>query len=109
MPPIALCYGESNSFSTIRPSNAPPIAIPADFIGFGYEMSSVAPLSLLSPANRRYVSLIKGLSAKGVLRVGGIVVNYTKYDPDGTILTEPQDTIITRASLEQLAAFLKEI
>ena len=43
-----------------------------------------------------------------MLRVGGIVANYTKYEPNGTIKAERQDTVITRASLEQFGGFLKK-
>jgi len=93
---------------TLRLRQSPPIPIPANFIGLGYEMSSVAPLGLLSTSNRRYVNLIKGLGPQGVLRVGGIVANYTRYEPEGTIKAQPQDTIITRASLEQFGGFLRE-
>jgi len=83
--------------------------IPTDFIGLGYEMSSVAPLGLLSPENADYVELIKGLGPAGVLRVGGIVADYTRYIPDGTIVAERQNTVITRASMKQFGAFLRKI
>jgi hypothetical protein len=94
---------------SLRLSNASPVSIPANFTGLGYEMSSVATPSLLSAANRRYVDLIKGLGAQGVLRVGGIVANYTRYEPNGTSTAERQNTVITRANLEQFAAFLRRI
>ena len=86
-----------------------PSALPADFIGLGYEMSSVAPIGLLSPGNTRYVRLVRQLGRRGVLRVGGIVADYTRYDPDGTPLAEIHNTVITRASVEQFAAFLKKL
>jgi hypothetical protein len=94
---------------TIRPNEAAPVHIPANFIGLGYEMSSVAALGLLSADNRRYVELIKRLGSEGVLRVGGIVANYTRYEPNGTIRAERQNTVITRAGLEQFGAFLRRI
>lgn len=97
-PPMALSLAKVN-----------PIEIPADFIGLGYEMSSVAPLGLLSESNHPYVELIKRLGPKGVLRVGGIVANYTRYEPSGTIKADRQDTVITQASLEQFSNFLKKI
>lgn len=93
---------------TLRLRQSPPIPIPANFIGLGYEMSSVAPLGLLSASNRRYVNLIKGLGPQGVVRVGGIVANHTRYEPEGKINAEPQNTVITRASLEQFGGFLRE-
>jgi hypothetical protein len=93
----------------IRLNDSAPVNVPANFTGLGYEMSSVAPLGLLSPANRHYVALIKGLGGQGVLRAGGIVADYTHYEPDGTILAERQNTVITRAGLDQFAAFLKRV
>jgi hypothetical protein len=41
--------------------------------------------------------------------LGGIVANYTRYEPNGTVRAERQNTVITRASLEQLGAFLRRI
>ena len=87
----------------------PPAKLPANFIGLGYEMSSVAPLGLLSPANERYVNLVRGLGKEGVIRVGGIVADYTRYQPQGTIRATPKDTVITNASLEQFRRFLDTI
>ena len=72
-------------------------------------MSSVAPLGLLSADNHRYVRLVRGLGPEGVLRVGGIVANYTRYEPNGTIAADRENTVITRASLEQFAVFLTKI
>jgi hypothetical protein len=85
------------------------VSLPSNFTGLGYEMSSVAPIGLLSATNERYVALVKGLGSKGVIRVGGIVADYTRYEPDGTIVAERQNTVITRQSLEQFAAFLARI
>ncbi len=99
----------SDTSISIRLNSTAPVHIPANFIGLGYEMSSVASLGLLSVENHRYVELIKGLGAEGVLRVGGIVANYTRYEPNGTIRAEPQDTVINRTSLEQFGAFLRRV
>ena len=85
------------------------MAVPANFTGLGYEMSSVATPGLLSVDNHRYVELIKGLGPQGVLRVGGIVADYTRYDANGTASAERQNTVITRARLEQFGAFLRKI
>ncbi len=106
--PSTVGLAEENPLLTLRLSKAAPIYIPANFTGLGYEMSSVATPGLLSVTNHRYVELIKGLGPEGVLRAGGIVANYTRYEPDGTILAERQNTVITRESLEQFAAFLRK-
>src|ERR1700734_187193 len=100
-------HADVNAPLILKLAQADPIPIPDDFIGLGYEMSSVAPLGLLSAHNRRYVTLVNGLGSKGVIRVGGIVANYTRYEPNGTINADKQDTVITRASLEQFRGFLK--
>lgn len=102
-------YADANAPSNLKLAHADSIPIPDNFIGLGYEMSSVAPLGLLSENNSRYVKLVHGLGAKGVIRVGGIVANYTRYDPNGTIKADKQDTVITRASLDQFNRFLKDI
>jgi hypothetical protein len=105
----ARSYSLTDTPVTFTMGSSPALHIPANFTGLGYEMSSVAPIGLLSAGNSRYVQLIGGLGATGVLRVGGIVADYTRYQPDGTIVAEPQNTVITRASIEQFAAFLKKI
>lgn len=88
---------------------ASPVKIADDFTGLGYEMSSVATLGLLSASNHNYVALTKALGPSGVIRVGGIVANFTRYEPHGTIMAERQNTIITDESLNQFAEFLKAI
>jgi hypothetical protein len=107
--PGAHGFADAGPLLTLRLSKAAPVNIPANFIGLGYEMSSVAPLGLLSASNHRYVELIRGLGPEGVLRVGGIVADYTRYEPSGTISAERQNTVITRRSLEQFGAFLRKI
>jgi hypothetical protein len=86
-----------------------PVEIPAEFIGLGYEISSVATSGLLSATNHRYSKLARGLGAKGVLRVGGIVADYTRYAPKGSAANEPKNTLITRANLDEFATFLKDL
>jgi hypothetical protein len=107
--PAVRSFADADPLLTLRLSKAAATSLPGNFIGLGYEMSSVAPLGLLSATNHRYVELIKGLGQQGVLRVGGIVANYTRYVPYGTIMAEKQNTVITRSSLEQFAAFLRKI
>lgn len=110
---VAPSFARSQATSgvvSIRLKIAPPLAnIPDNFVGLGYEMSSAARLGLLSVQNARYVRLIKNLGRKGVLRLGGIVSDFSRYAPQGQIVAEPKHTVVTRASLEQLSAFLKEI
>jgi len=111
---MAFAFAASGRSETVQqiilsPGKSDPVKLPPDFIGLGYEMSSVAPLGLLSAANHRYVELIRRLGSKGVIRVGGIVADYTRYIPDGVIRADRQNTVITRASIEQFNEFLIKI
>jgi hypothetical protein len=103
------CLADATPLLKLSLAKTDPVPVQDDFIGLGYEMSSVAPLGLLSPSNHIYVDLVKGLGKAGVLRVGGIVADYTRYEPNGTIAADRQNTVITRASVEQFAAFLNKI
>ncbi len=107
--PAVLTLTDVTPLPALRLSKAAPVHIPVNFIGLGYEMSSVAQLGLLNVNNHRYVNLIKGLGPEGVLRVGGIVANFTRYDANGAVRSEPHDTVITRASLEQFGTFLSTL
>lgn len=100
---------EAKGTFTLNLAQAAPIEVPPNFTGLGYEMSSVATPDLLSPRNRRYVELVRGLGREGVLRVGGIVANYTRYTPDGPARFDRQNTVITQAAIERFAAFLKAV
>jgi len=102
-------FAEDGATYTLQLAGDRPVEIPADFIGLGYEMSSVATRRLLSTENHRYRELLSGLGPKGVLRVGGIVADYSRYLPDGPAANEPKNTAITRANLTEFAAFLKAI
>ena len=84
-----------------------PSPLPRNFVGLGYEMSSVATPGLLSVQNRHYLNLMEGLGAEGVVRVGGIVADYTRYVADGTSQSDRQNTVITRADLERFEKFLQ--
>jgi hypothetical protein len=105
----AVGFSQESGTLSLRLSKTPPVPLPANFIGLGYEMSSVAQPGLLRVANHRYVDLIRTLGPSGVLRVGGIVANYTRYEATGTVVAQPKDTVISRAALEQFAAFLRKI
>jgi hypothetical protein len=98
---------EGNAVVALRPGAGKALAlIPADFMGLGYEMSSAARLGLLSPDNAVYVELLRNLGPHGVLRLGGIVADFTSYSANGVVKTEPKNTVVTLASLQQLRGFL---
>ena len=81
-------------------------ALPADYMGLGFEASSVATPGLLSADNHTYVQLVRGLGAQGVIRIGGNVSDYSVYDAEGTPKNLPKDTVLTRENLRQLRTFL---
>lgn len=80
--------------------------IPRDFMGLGYEISSVAIPDLLSAGNRTYVQLVQTLSPAGVIRVGGNTSDYSRFAPEGKAVSEPKGTVVNSANFEQLATFL---
>lgn len=106
--PPAIRADKRNALS-LRLAKAAPITVPRNFTGLGYEMSSVATPGLLRAENRRYVELIRRLGKNGVLRVGGIVANYTRYEPNGNPAFDRHNTVITEAVLEQFDQFLSTI
>ena len=93
----------------LKLGEAEPVKIPANFVGLGYEMSLVATQGLLSDTNDRYVRLVNGLGPEGVLRVGGIVADYTRYEPAGTAVNDPKNTISNRERLDGFNAFLMKV
>jgi hypothetical protein len=102
------CLAQAAPTLNLELAKTAPVTIPANFIGLGYEMSSVASRGLLSAENEKYVRLVQGLASEGVLRVGGIVANYTRFEPQGLAIAEPTNTVITLATLEQFAKFLEK-
>ena len=101
-------FADSGESIVLRLRGTEPLArIPANFMGLGYEMSSAATQGLLNAENSSYVQLLRGLGPKGVLRIGGIVADFTRYEPDGPGASEPKNTVITRAALAQMRDFLK--
>jgi hypothetical protein len=80
--------------------------IASDFIGLGYEISSVAVAGLLSADNKPYVQLVRNLGPHGVIRVGGNTSDYSSFDPNGAPRSLPRGTIINTTNLRQLGAFL---
>jgi hypothetical protein len=80
--------------------------IPADFIGLGYEVSSVAIPDLLSAQNRTYVELVRTLSPAGVIRIGGNTSDDHSFNPTGEAVSAPKGTVINVAALRNLGSFL---
>ena len=111
---LALCpslqvLAEGPTRLKLQPSGLQPVLLAPDFIGLGYEMSSVATPGLLSASNERYLRLVRALGPDGVVRVGGIVADYTRYSDAGIAKAEPKNTAITREIIEQFSGFLAAI
>jgi hypothetical protein len=83
--------------------------IPDDFIGLGYEISSVAIPGLLSDKNSAYVQLVRGLGPKGVIRIGGITSDSASFAADAVASPAAKATLINAANLRELSAFLDAI
>jgi hypothetical protein len=81
-------------------------SIPADFMGLGYEISSVATPGLLSAANRVYVELVRRLGARGVIRIGGNTSDYSSFAARSTAVSASKHALINQAGLRDLAGFL---
>ena len=83
--------------------------ISADFIGLGFETAAVAQSNFFSATNSTMARLYRNLSAHGLMRIGGIISDHTRYVPDGVpaVLTQTGVTIINRANLADLAGFAR--
>ncbi len=82
--------------------------IPADFVGLGYEISSVAIDGLLAASNRHYVNLVRTLGTSGVIRIGGNTSDYASFAPQGREGSTPKGTVLNQSSLRRFGAFLHE-
>ena len=94
---------------TVDPTETVAV-IPSDFIGLGYEISSVARPGLLSPSNQTYVQLVRTLGSQGVIRIGGNTSDYSTYVPSGASRSSPETgpgSVINNAVLHDLGAFLE--
>lgn len=80
-----------------------------DFIGFGYETSAVANEGLFSANNKHMVQLYKTLSSNGLVRVGGIIGDWTHYEAYGNPVgrSQKEKTIINKKVLTELGEFLR--
>ena len=82
--------------------------IAPDFMGLGYEISSVSRSGLLSARNRVYLQMVRQLGARGVIRVGGNTADYAHFRAQGLTVSSPYGTIVNNAVLADLGTFLKE-
>ena len=83
--------------------------IPPDFMGLGFEISSVAVPGLLSARNHTYVRLVRALGRQGVIRIGGNTSDFSRYDAHGQPVSAPKATVVTEANLRELKSFIDAI
>jgi len=83
--------------------------IPIDFMGLGYEISSVGLPGLMSAKNDRMVQFIRTLGSSGVIRIGGNTSDYAHWSADGTAVSSPEGTIVNRAVINDLGDFCRAI
>lgn len=80
-----------------------------DYMGLGFEISSVAVPGLLAAKNHTYVRLVRNLGRKGVVRIGGNTSDFARYDAHGTAVSAPKATVVTEANLRELKSFVDAI
>ncbi len=83
--------------------------IPPNFMGLGYEISSVARPGLLSGQNGVYIQLVRTLGTRGVIRVGGNTADFASYSATGQPLSSPEGkagSVVNDAVLRDLGSFL---
>ncbi len=81
--------------------------IPADFLGLGYEISSVARPGLLSARNSTYVQFVRNLGRHGVIRIGGNTSDFSSFSKDGPAVCATKGTVADDAVIHDLGEFLE--
>jgi hypothetical protein len=81
--------------------------IAPDFMGLGYEISSVARPGLMNGANSVYVQLVRTLGTRGVIRIGGNTSDYAHYSATAAAVSSAYGTVVNDAMLRDLGGFLK--
>lgn len=106
------CPIDAEAAETLKIQVDPSVVITQispDFIGFGYETSAVAQTNYFSTNNPTLIQLYRNLGTHGLIRIGGNISDHTRYEQEGHSVahTEQEVTIINRASLADLAGFVR--
>jgi hypothetical protein len=83
--------------------------IPSDFMGLGYEITTLATPQILSARNATYVRLVKNLGREGVIRIGGNTSDFSTYGADATPVALAKSGVIDKEGLTQLREFLDAV
>ena len=94
--PVSVTVDANEVLATIAP----------DYMGLGFETSSVAVPGLLAASNHAYVKLVRDLGQQGVIRIGGNTSDFSRYDAHGTAVSAPKATVVTEANLRELKTFI---
>src|SRR4029079_13325135 len=86
----------------------PGLAGAENFIGLSYESAVLASPDYLSPGNLSIAGLLRGLGARGVLRLGGNTSERTVWRDTGD-RSEVGSFVITPAAIDALAALLNAL
>ncbi len=100
-------FGQPSRPVRISIGTEPGYAILENFLGLGYEISSVARPGLLSASNRVYTQLVRTLGRHGVLRIGGNTADYASYSPTALALSTSYGSAVNDAVLNDLGGFLR--
>jgi hypothetical protein len=84
-------------------------SIPPDYMGLGFEISSVAVPGLLAATNHAYVRLVRNLGRQGVIRIGGNTSDFSRYDANGAPVSAPKATVVNDANLRELKGFVDAV
>ncbi|WP_263385138.1 hypothetical protein [Granulicella arctica] len=90
---------------TIHPE--PQQLIPPDFLGLGYEISSLTRPGLLSRSNTVYTNLVRTLNPQGVIRIGGNTADYASYAPNAAAVSTSYASVVNDQVLRDLGTFLE--
>ncbi len=100
-------FAAPGQYSVTVRADQPLGMIAPDFMGLGYEISSVSRPGLLSPANKVYVQLVRTLGPRGVIRIGGNTADYANYSPNAVPVSSAKGTVVNNTVLEDLGGFLQ--
>jgi hypothetical protein len=66
--------------------------VPEDFTGLSYETSQLSHPEFFSAKNTALIAFFRTLSSPGVLRLGGNMSEFTRWDPAATMAEPPGET-----------------
>lgn len=90
----------------LRPERVGAV-IPSDFLGLGYEISSLAKRGVLAADNRPLIGLLRRLGQQGVLRIGGNTSDFATWSAGEEAISAPKHSVINQAAVEDLGGFLR--